>query len=291
MTIKSLEASQVKHKGHTAMKLQKLYAMILGFALISPQTNLQATKVPASQGNFSWVGSTLGTLASFSAKTLSLPFTTLSFCYRNLFAGAVLAGVAYWGYKKYAQPLWNTYKEKRKTESRELAAKVNLVCTHRSEFYKLDPRVFQNSLQKALNSNSATERVCSWLPDSWHIWLNKKYDFTRGRSAYWFVKALSEKRTIRTKTGTNYEAEDLSATNPISQHQLNILRTLRYESGSENAVKAAYQTRAASALAKKAAVVGEQELEEAGIPEENTPTAPATSSTHAAPAKVTPATA
>lgn len=167
------------------MKLQKLYAIILGLALIAPQANLQATKVPASQGNFSWVGSALGTLASFGTKTLTFPFTTLSFCYRNLFAGAVLAGVAYWGYKKYAQPLWNTYQNEVSARAQNCYKRIDELC---SDFQKIKTMTEQEREQEAQKIQT-TLNECSWT-ETYHStrWL----PWTHGGSAIHFFNTLKQ---------------------------------------------------------------------------------------------------
>ncbi len=229
------------------MKLQKLYAIILGLALISPQANLQATKVPASQGNFSWVGSTLGTLASFSAKTLTFPFTTLSFCYRNLFAGAVLAGVAYWGYKTQIQPRWVEYLKKRSTREAE---SVNLYSANPVGFTKLsqeEQNTHASTLQRTINSYLPWHKqILSLFPHRCLSW----FGCTKDNSANNFfeqVKAAAATTINLRQDRTTQMLVDQSANDPLSQSQRSVLELIYYSNHPEDAVSNAYHRRAVSA--------------------------------------------
>ena len=242
------------------MKLQKLYAIFLGLAFLAPQANLQAVKIPASQGNFSWVGSTFGTLASFSAKTLTFPFTTLSFCYRNLFAGAVLVGVAYWGYR-YVQPLWVKHQEVVSDEAQECYNTINRHSYNFETFNTLAEQAQNTEAQRVqtiLNKCSWTEwfHSTTWLP------------LARGGSAGHFFQTLKQAKGWDHATKTEQKRNWLTQV-AKSKCALAAILACKYSGITKETIEQDYKaTSGEGSLAIKVLC-------------------PATSLTHAAPAKIT----
>lgn len=166
------------------MKLQKIHTILLGLALIVPQVNLNAT---ANPGKFSWFGS----LASLGAKTLTLPFTTLSFCYRNLFAGAVLAGAAYLGYR-YAKPKWDAYQNELSKNAKACYEKISSYCTKPNcqKFIALDEQEQITEIEKI----QTVLNKCSWS-EWFHSTFLHKLPFARGGQAQLFFDTLKKAKS------------------------------------------------------------------------------------------------
>lgn len=226
------------------MKLQKVYTIILGLALIAPQASLQAT-VP---GKTSWVSS----LFSLGAKTITLPLTTLSFCYRNLFAGAVLAGVASWGYWKYVRPQWSQRQTRLAQIAPVHAKKISDWCENPGAFQQLTSETQTteiNTLHSALVAQSLTERFCSWIPTSIHAWLYGKFGLTSGRSAHYFFEALKKTTQVRGKRtddgmlDTSFET--IRERDPLAAHHCDLLKILNFsKDNAKTAAVGAYNARA-----------------------------------------------
>ena len=167
------------------MKLQKLYAIILGLALIAPQTPVKAV----TPSRTSWVSS----LLSLSSKTLALPLTTLSFCYRHLFAGAVLTGVAYWGYTRHMQPWLKKHEANVCERAKKCYADLGDLSFNFERFNALpdlEQTATAQKIQNVLNECSWAEwfHSTTWLP------------LARGGSATRFFETLKEAKAWNSHT-------------------------------------------------------------------------------------------
>lgn len=258
------------------MKLQKLHLLtFLGLALWAPQSSLNA-KVPNSTLNTSWSSVVMGTVASFGTKSVKLPFKALNLCYQHYIITLAALGTGYWAYNKYFIP-WNTERLAKIKQNCEVQANlVNAISANPVGFQSTiaeNPQYVSN-LQNVLNSNSITERLCSWIPTKIHSWLHDKWGLERGRSAHYFFEAAQQARNINLHwDDATEQLRDMSPSEPFSQQHLNILRLLSYSNKPHDTVSRAYLHRAGSALGKAAKKLFNQDrqanLPLAGAPNSN----------------------
>lgn len=236
------------------MKLQKLYSVLLGLALFAPQISLNAKIPTPTLGSTSWSKAILGSLAWLGAAPVKAPYKALGFCCQHYLITLAALGAGYWGYRNYFIP-WNTKRNEEIRKDSEIQAQVvNTISKNPIGFQSTiaeNPQ-FVSRLQNVLNSNSISERFCSWMPTKMHTWFHDRFGLVRGRSAQYFFDAAlkAHEMTIYCNVKTKL-VEDKSETDDFSNHQLNVLRTLCYSNRPEDAVSKAYMTRAGSALGQK----------------------------------------